>query len=168
MWRDAGLHRSPNAGWPEAAMAAGLNVRLSGPRVYADRVAEEPWVNAGAPDPTAGRSATRPCALCPGDVCAGSSAAGFGAGLRGQMRDQIRDHGGNIDGAIARFGGADWIDLSTGINRVPYPMPAYCTPKIGRCCPPKPPSKPCWTWPPKPTAAPRRCWRWRARRRRSR
>ncbi|MES2432745.1 MAG: adenosylcobinamide-phosphate synthase CbiB [Pseudomonadota bacterium] len=53
MWRDAGLHRSPNAGWPEAAMAAGLGVRLSGPRVYADRVADEPWVNAGAPDPTA-------------------------------------------------------------------------------------------------------------------
>lgn len=54
MWRDAGLHRSPNAGWPEAAMAAGLGVRLSGPRVYADRVAEEPWVNAGAADPTPG------------------------------------------------------------------------------------------------------------------
>lgn len=53
MWRDAGLHRSPNAGWPEAAMAAGLGVRLSGPRVYADRVANEPWVNAGAADPTA-------------------------------------------------------------------------------------------------------------------
>ncbi len=52
MWRDAGLHRSPNAGWPEAAMAAGLGVRLSGPRVYEGRVAEEPWVNAGAPDPT--------------------------------------------------------------------------------------------------------------------
>lgn len=51
MWRDAGLHRSPNAGWPEAAMAAGLGVRLSGPRIYADRVADEPWVNAGAPDP---------------------------------------------------------------------------------------------------------------------
>ena len=34
-----------------------------------------------------------------------------------------RDHGGNIDGAIARFGGSDWIDLSTGINRAPYPLP---------------------------------------------
>ena len=34
----------------------------------------------------------------------------------------MRDHGGNIDAAIARFGGADWIDLSTGINRVPYPV----------------------------------------------
>ena len=53
MWRDAGLHRSPNAGWPEAAMAAGLGVRLSGPRVYDGHVADEPWVNAGTPDPTA-------------------------------------------------------------------------------------------------------------------
>ncbi|KCV81266.1 cobalamin biosynthetic protein [Actibacterium atlanticum] len=37
----------------------------------------------------------------------------------------MRDHGGNLDGAMARFGGdpSDWIDLSTGINRVPYPMP---------------------------------------------
>jgi len=35
------------------------------------------------------------------------------------------DHGGNLDGARARFGGrlADWIDLSTGINRHPYPIP---------------------------------------------
>ncbi|GLS86537.1 cobalamin biosynthesis protein CobD [Cypionkella aquatica] len=53
MWRDAGLHRSPNAGWPEAAMAAGLGVRLSGPRVYEGHIADEPWVNAGAPDPNA-------------------------------------------------------------------------------------------------------------------
>ncbi len=37
----------------------------------------------------------------------------------------MRDHGGNIDGARALFGGApeDWIDLSTGINRIPYPVP---------------------------------------------
>ena len=36
-----------------------------------------------------------------------------------------RDHGGNLDAAIARFGGtrAGWIDLSTGINPVPYPLP---------------------------------------------
>ncbi|SEB01550.1 adenosylcobinamide-phosphate synthase [Rubrimonas cliftonensis] len=53
MLRDAPRHRSPNAGWPEAAMAAGLGVRVSGPRVYGDRVADEPWVNAGAPDPDA-------------------------------------------------------------------------------------------------------------------
>lgn len=35
-----------------------------------------------------------------------------------------RDHGGNLDAAQAAFGGADWIDLSTGINRRPYPLPA--------------------------------------------
>jgi cobalamin biosynthetic protein CobC len=36
-----------------------------------------------------------------------------------------RDHGGNLDAAMRRFGGdrAQWIDLSTGINPVPYPMP---------------------------------------------
>ncbi len=36
-----------------------------------------------------------------------------------------RDHGGNLDAAMARFGGtlADWIDLSTGINPCPYPVP---------------------------------------------
>ncbi|MCT2539834.1 threonine-phosphate decarboxylase CobD [Sedimentimonas flavescens] len=36
----------------------------------------------------------------------------------------MRDHGGNIDWAKAHYGGDDWIDLSTGINRVPYPLPA--------------------------------------------
>ena len=51
MARDARTHRSPNAGWPEAAMAGALNVRLSGPRVYPEGVAPEPWVNAAAPDP---------------------------------------------------------------------------------------------------------------------
>lgn len=37
----------------------------------------------------------------------------------------MRDHGGNIDAAVARYGGAaaDWIDLSTGINRLAYPVP---------------------------------------------
>lgn len=52
MLRDAAAHRSPNAGWPEAALAAGLGARLSGPRVYGDRVSHEPWLNGDAPDPT--------------------------------------------------------------------------------------------------------------------
>ena len=56
-WRavraDARRHRSPNAGWPEAAMAGALGVRLSGPRIYGDRVAHEPWLNGGARDPGA-------------------------------------------------------------------------------------------------------------------
>lgn len=33
-----------------------------------------------------------------------------------------RDHGGDADRAAARFGGGDWIDLSTGINRRPWPL----------------------------------------------
>lgn len=34
------------------------------------------------------------------------------------------EHGGNLDLAVQRFGGdaRDWIDLSTGINRKPYPV----------------------------------------------
>lgn len=53
MWRDAGQHRSPNAGWPEAAMAGALGVRLSGPRHYGAHVNDEPWLNADAEDPDA-------------------------------------------------------------------------------------------------------------------
>ena len=52
MFRDAKRHRSPNAGWPEAAMAGALQVRLSGPRSYGTRVTNEPWLNAAAPDPS--------------------------------------------------------------------------------------------------------------------
>ncbi|WP_061028617.1 adenosylcobinamide-phosphate synthase CbiB [Bradyrhizobium sp. CCH5-F6] len=53
MTRDARRHRSPNAGWPEAAMAGGLGVRLSGPRIYHGSVTNEPWLNEGARDPRA-------------------------------------------------------------------------------------------------------------------
>lgn len=42
---DAGLHRSPNAGWPEAAMSRALGVALSGPRRYHGELREFPWVN---------------------------------------------------------------------------------------------------------------------------
>jgi cobalamin biosynthetic protein CobC len=39
--------------------------------------------------------------------------------------ESMLDHGGNLDHALRRFGGRfeDWIDLSTGINRNPYPVP---------------------------------------------
>ena len=53
MVRDANRHRSINAGWPEAAMAGGLGVRLSGPRIYDGSLADESWLNAGARDPLA-------------------------------------------------------------------------------------------------------------------
>lgn len=35
----------------------------------------------------------------------------------------MRDHGGNLDQAITYWGEGDWIDLSTGINRRPWPLP---------------------------------------------
>jgi adenosylcobinamide-phosphate synthase len=53
MARDARRHRSINAGWPEAAMAGCLGVRLCGPRVYHGTLADEPWLNDGARDPVA-------------------------------------------------------------------------------------------------------------------
>ena len=43
--REAPLHRSPNAGWPEAAMAQGLGIALSGPRSYDGTVRDYPFVN---------------------------------------------------------------------------------------------------------------------------
>jgi adenosylcobinamide-phosphate synthase len=46
MWRDAGKHRSPNAGWPEAAMAGSLGLALAGPRVYGNMTVEDAWMNA--------------------------------------------------------------------------------------------------------------------------
>lgn len=46
MARDAGLHRSPNAGWPESAMAASLHVALAGPRIYPGHRVDDPYLNA--------------------------------------------------------------------------------------------------------------------------
>lgn len=50
-WRamraDAAHHRSPNAGWPEAAMAGALGVALAGPRRYGGRLVEDHWMGNG-------------------------------------------------------------------------------------------------------------------------
>ena len=43
---DAPRHRSPNAGWPEAAMARALGLALGGPRRYGDLVVDAPMLNA--------------------------------------------------------------------------------------------------------------------------
>ena len=47
VWRDAGRHRSPNAGWPEAAMAGALGLRLAGPRWYGGVLVEDAWMGDG-------------------------------------------------------------------------------------------------------------------------
>ncbi|WP_426437153.1 adenosylcobinamide-phosphate synthase CbiB [Bradyrhizobium genosp. P] len=51
MVREANRHRSINAGWPEAAMAGALGIRLSGPRSYHGSVTAEPWLNEATRDP---------------------------------------------------------------------------------------------------------------------
>ena len=52
VWRDAGRHRSPNAGWPEAAMAGALGLRLAGPRVYGAVSVEDNWMGDGRAEAT--------------------------------------------------------------------------------------------------------------------
>lgn len=47
MARDARHHRSPNAGWPEAAMAGALDLSLGGPRRYPGEVVREKWLGDG-------------------------------------------------------------------------------------------------------------------------
>lgn len=47
LWRDAGKHASPNAGWPEAAMAGALDLRLAGPIAYDGVISEKAWIGDG-------------------------------------------------------------------------------------------------------------------------
>jgi adenosylcobinamide-phosphate synthase len=49
MLRDARKHHSPNAGWPEAAMAGARGLAHAGPRDYAEERVEDPWLGAGTP-----------------------------------------------------------------------------------------------------------------------
>ena len=46
----ANRHRSTNAGWPEAAMAGALDIRIAGPRVYNGIVVNDPWMGDGNPN----------------------------------------------------------------------------------------------------------------------
>jgi adenosylcobinamide-phosphate synthase len=48
--RDASSHRSPNAGWPEAAMAGALGLKLAGPRVYGKTLVEDAFMGEGRRD----------------------------------------------------------------------------------------------------------------------
>jgi adenosylcobinamide-phosphate synthase len=50
--RDASQHRSPNAGWPEAAMAGALGLRLAGPRVYGGVPVNDHWMGDGRAEAT--------------------------------------------------------------------------------------------------------------------
>ena len=50
--KDADNHRSPNAGWPEAAMAGALNLKLSGPRSYHGALTDDDWIGEGRSEAT--------------------------------------------------------------------------------------------------------------------
>ena len=50
--KDADNHRSPNAGWPEAAMAGALNLKLSGPRSYHGALTDDDWIGKGRSEAT--------------------------------------------------------------------------------------------------------------------
>ena len=79
--RDASRHRSPNAGWPEAAMAGALGLRLAGPRVYGAVRVEDGRMGDGRAEATAAdiRRALalyrRACLLLWGLAAIGSAAA---------------------------------------------------------------------------------------------
>lgn len=79
--RDASRHRSPNAGWPEAAMAGALGLRLAGPRVYGAVRVEDGWMGDGRAEANAAdiRRALalyrRACLLLWGLAAIGSAAA---------------------------------------------------------------------------------------------
>lgn len=45
--RDAGKHKSPNAGWPESAMAGALGLALAGPRVYGGELVDDHFMGEG-------------------------------------------------------------------------------------------------------------------------
>ncbi|MAR50632.1 MAG: cobalamin biosynthesis protein CobD [Rhodobacteraceae bacterium] len=45
VYRDSKLHRSPNAGWPETAMAVVLGIALAGPRSYNGQKGKDPYIN---------------------------------------------------------------------------------------------------------------------------
>lgn len=50
MLRDCRIHHSPNAGWPETAMAGAIGVRLLGPRQYDGYAVDDPWIGEGPYD----------------------------------------------------------------------------------------------------------------------
>ncbi len=80
-WRDAGRHRSVNAGWPEAAMAGALGFALAGPRRYAGREVGDAWMGDGRRDLGAAdvRQGLRLYAAATA-LLAGLLVAGWGAG----------------------------------------------------------------------------------------
>lgn len=76
MVRDGRKHNSPNAGWPESAMAGALGLALAGPRHYAEGLVADPWLGdgsarAGVPDIERGLQLYRIACLIQGGLLLG-------------------------------------------------------------------------------------------------
>jgi adenosylcobinamide-phosphate synthase len=84
MLRDGRKHHSPNAGWPEAAMAGALGLALAGPRHYAEGVVNDPWLGDGTP--LAGPADIIRALRLYGYACLLLTALIFGAWLAGHLR----------------------------------------------------------------------------------
>ena len=77
MLRDGRKHHSPNAGWPESAMAGALSLALAGPRRYAEGLVADPWLGdgsarAGVSDIVRGLHLYRHACLIQGGVLVGA------------------------------------------------------------------------------------------------
>jgi adenosylcobinamide-phosphate synthase len=77
MLRDGRKHHSPNAGWPESAMAGALGLALAGPRRYPEGLVADPWLGngsarAGAPDIRRALQLYRMACLIEGGLLAGA------------------------------------------------------------------------------------------------
>ena len=73
MARDASLHRSPNAGWPESAMAGALGLKLAGPRQYGGKIVDDAYMGDGRREVTVadikGPEPGMPCLGADGRPC---------------------------------------------------------------------------------------------------
>ncbi|MEM7651639.1 MAG: adenosylcobinamide-phosphate synthase CbiB [Pseudomonadota bacterium] len=79
MFRDAGKHTSPNAGWPEAAMAGTLRIALAGPRMYGETLVDGAWINGNGRKEVTARDVRRSVRVIWRSWAAIVSMVGFGA-----------------------------------------------------------------------------------------
>ena len=108
MFRDAGKHKSPNAGWPEAAIAGALGLKLAGPRLYDGDLTDDHWMGDGRAGLTlfhqTCRRKTGECVFREGFQTL------FGVGLRGITA---------LNGEVIRPGDMDHVEFPVDPRRRP-------------------------------------------------
>ncbi len=118
MLRHAARHRSPNAGWPEAALAGALGLALAGPRRYGGVVVSDPWLGDGrraatADDVRAAVRMLRRAAIAIALLLAASAVVmgDFKQAVHGEMRFHMFSEGvqGFFDSSVV--GDAGWRPL---------------------------------------------------------